>query len=159
MADCSEIEEFHAGEHHVLDLAVFERIVDDLAVAALADDLRRAQQPQLVGTRRLIQSQHPCEIPHAHFGDGKRAYDLCARRVRTRAEKFGQHVQSGVARHEVTDEFHGLFVQEGFHTRIIILLRARILTAFARKAHTAAFFAEKTCAGKRPGFMVISLPD
>lgn len=72
-----------------------------------------------------------------------------ARRLSWRAwrphtlRKLGQHMQSGVARNVVADEFHGLFVQEGFHSRIIILFSARILAPFAAKTPFRSHFAER----------------
>ena len=102
-AVASESQKAHAGEHDVLYATVFQRVVDDLAVPAGGD---------------------------AHLRDGEGADDLCARRVRTRSEELREHVQGGVARDIVTDECDRLFVQEGFHARIIILLRARMRAAF-----------------------------
>lgn len=138
-------QEFYAGEHHVFDLAVFERVVDDLAVASLGDDLRRAQQSELVGTRRLVEPQHAREVAYAHLGDGEGADDLGARRVRTRPEKLREHMQGGVARHIFSDEFGRAGVKQGFHSRIIIPSAARKLASFGEEYLFEGIFDLKVC--------------
>ena len=150
-AVASESQKAHAGEHDVLYATVFQRVVDDLAVPAGGDDVRRAQQPQLVRAGGLVEPEHPRQIPHAHLRDGEGADDLCARRVRTRSEELREHVQGGVARDIVTDECDRLFVQEGFHARIIILLRARMRAAFGairRMSALSVYCAVTSC--RRP---------
>ena len=72
------------------DVLIVERIEDDAAVAARADQPHAAQQPQLVRHRRLAEAEHRGEIADAQLAMRERVEDAHPRRIAERAEGVGQ---------------------------------------------------------------------
>ena len=89
----SQIQKFNAGEQDVLDLLVFEGVVDDFALPPLFDDVGGSQQAKLMGAGGLIEIQNARNVRYAHFAYAEGANYLRPRHVAAGGKKFRKGVE------------------------------------------------------------------
>jgi len=123
----------HADDR--LDVVVGERIVDGFAVAAVADELRLAEDLELIGHGGLAEAQQLREIADTELGLEERVENLDAGGVAEYLEQLGHRGQLVLARRAAGDERHRV----GVHN---VVLAALVLIAVQ---HWGTSFHINTC--------------
>ena len=102
-----------AGQgHEPSDVVVVERVVDHLAVAAVADEARALQDGELVADRGLAHAEHGGEVADAELRRAERVRDAEPGRVGEHLEELGGAEQFGGGQLDRRGPLHELGVDD-----------------------------------------------
>ena len=94
----------------VSDVNVIERIISNLPIFPVLDQVEIPQDPKLVGDRRLSLPQQTGQVTNAQFILRKGVKDLGTGRVAKNLERLGQFLNHPVRLHQPPDRIDFLLV-------------------------------------------------